>query len=92
MQMNTLDNTLAERAKTHGDFSQVAAASQALKSEIRRRVMKSEAGATEMMCEAMDNIAQKLARIISGNPHEPDHWRDIAGYAMLVANQLETRK
>jgi hypothetical protein len=41
------------------------------------------------MAETLDMIAHKIGRIIAGNAAEPDHWRDIAGYAQLVANRLE---
>jgi hypothetical protein len=37
-------------------------------------------------------ILMKLARVIAGNPNEPDHWRDIAGYAELVVRSLEGGK
>jgi DNA primase len=39
--------------------------------------------------EALEMIAQKISRALHGNPHEVDHWRDIAGYATLVVNELE---
>ncbi len=32
---------------------------------------------------AVSMIAVKLARIATGDPNEPDHWKDIAGYARL---------
>ena len=38
---------------------------------------------------ALDMIFHKLARIGCGNNREIDHWRDIAGYATLVENELE---
>lgn len=41
-------------------------------------------------CEALDMIQHKIGRILSGNPNEPDHWHDIAGYATLVENILRT--
>ena len=32
--------------------------------------------------EALDMIAHKIARILSGaDPHDPEHWEDVAGYA-----------
>ena len=34
-------------------------------------------------------ILCKLLRAIS-SPTNPDHWRDISGYALLVAEHLET--
>jgi hypothetical protein len=33
--------------------------------------------------EALEMICTKIARILSGNPNDPDHWKDIAGYAEL---------
>lgn len=35
--------------------------------------------------EALDMIAHKVARILSGDdPHDPEHWRDVAGYAVAA--------
>ena len=32
--------------------------------------------------EALDMAAHKIARILSGDdPHDPEHWTDLAGYA-----------
>ncbi len=39
--------------------------------------------------EALDLIATKLSRIMTGDPNEPEHWLDIAGYATLVYNDLK---
>lgn len=33
-------------------------------------------------------ILHKCGRILSGDPNEPDHWRDIEGYAR-IANKEE---
>ena len=41
------------------------------------------------MAEALDMISMKQARILAGNARVRDHWKDIAGYAMLVVNELE---
>lgn len=35
-------------------------------------------------------MAQKIARILSGDPDFVDHWTDIEGYAKLVRVNLET--
>ena len=96
--MAEIKDILEERGKTHGDFRDVAELSQALKNAIRRHTAKMSDRApfsnskskTSSQCEALDNIAQKMARIVCGNPNEPDHWRDIAGYALLIVNELET--
>jgi hypothetical protein len=41
--------------------------------------------------QALDTILDKISRIINGDPDYTDNWRDIAGYATLVLNRLETR-
>lgn len=42
--------------------------------------------------EAMNMIVNKIARIYNGDPHYSDSWRDIAGYATLVADRLDNDK
>jgi hypothetical protein len=42
--------------------------------------------------EALEMIAMKIARILSGNPNFADHWEDIEGYARLVSNELERER
>jgi hypothetical protein len=39
--------------------------------------------------EALDMIALKLSRILSGQANFKDHWDDIAGYAKLGAEACE---
>ena len=42
--------------------------------------------------EAVNMIVNKLARIYNGDPNYSDSWRDIAGYATLVADRLDNDK
>ena len=37
--------------------------------------------------EALGQITFKIARILSGDPNHPDHWDDIAGYALLAKGE-----
>jgi hypothetical protein len=86
-----LDNLLAEREKTHGDFRDHAYLSQLLKYNMRESNMSVVDGWAKLSAcqkESLDMIAHKIARIISGNPHFKDHWDDIAGYATLISKQL----
>ena len=39
--------------------------------------------------EALTMICNKISRIVNGNPNHLDSWKDIAGYAQLVADRLE---
>lgn len=80
--MTDIKDVLNEREKTHGDFNRVATASQGVKAWLTQGPRYAEL--TQAQKEALDMIASKLARIVCGNPDEPDHWRDIAGYATLV--------
>lgn len=80
------DILLAERGKTHGDFTEHAEVTQYLKD-----TMRSFAGwhrMTPAMKESADMIAHKLGRILAGTPAYNDHWDDIAGYARLVSLRI----
>ena len=38
--------------------------------------------------EALDMIQHKIGRILNGDPTYDDSWKDIAGYATLIVNEL----
>lgn len=87
--MSDIDATLLERGNRYGKFSGHAELSQALK-----RVIASAEGASRLnasQTEALSMICHKIARIVNGDPNFDDSWRDIAGYAQLVVNQLSGR-
>lgn len=83
--MTDINKVLAERQKTHGDYSDHARITQTLKRTVRGESGKCD----DSMLEALDMILHKIGRICAGNPKTKDHWVDIAGYAQLVANQLD---
>lgn len=85
--MADVNATLAERAKTHGDYTGHANTTQALKDVIRGGRTYGMLDAHER--ETLDMIAHKIGRIVSGNPHFADHWHDIAGYATLSEKRNE---
>lgn len=78
---------LEERQGTHGEFKDVAPISQTLK--IYFRAQSTWDALTFVQQEALDNIAQKIARIFAGNHNFPDHWIDIQGYAKLAQQEIE---
>lgn len=80
--------TLAERGSRYGDFMTHAEVTQAIKHEIRQGVSFTKM--EDDMVEALDMIAHKIGRIVNGDPRYADSWVDIAGYAKLVADRLET--
>ena len=84
------DPLLEEREATHGDFTRQAGVAQALK-----RVMRETpnwALLPDWQKEAFELKATKLARHLCGNPYEPEHLTDDAGYAKLVLERLPARK
>ena len=79
------DPILIERQKTHGSFELNADISQQLKYIFDSYLQ----GAKPVHREALDMIALKLSRILSGQANFKDHWDDIAGYAKLGAEACE---
>lgn len=74
---------LNERNKTHGSFARNALVSQAIKS------LYADADLTNVQREALDMIALKISRIVSGKANVKDHWVDLAGYATLAAEECD---
>lgn len=79
---------LNARETSHGDYGVNAAASQAIKSVFH--------GSPEFLAklspeqkESAELIATKFGRILAGDPNNPEHWEDIAGYASLIAERLK---
>jgi hypothetical protein len=79
---------LNERGERYGTFQQQAAISQSLK----RVMFAAERKLEDDQTEALEMIANKIARILNGDPDYVDSWLDIAGYATLVAERLNGRK
>ena len=81
-----IEATLNQRQQTHGYFPDVAATSHNIRNAMSQEPEWKKL--TTYQRESLIVIAQKIARILNGNPNEPDHWHDIAGYAMLVEKEL----
>jgi hypothetical protein len=75
----TPEELIKERQNTHGDFRSNANISQMLKFVFRTQ----PSYMNDRQKEALDMIALKLSRILSGHANFKDHWDDIAGYAKL---------
>jgi len=88
--MSNINDTLAQRAITHGSFKDHANISQHLKFTIRES--DGYVFLSNVQKEALSMILHKIARIVNGNPNEPDHWHDISGYATLAYNEITEEK
>lgn len=73
---------LSERGTTHGSFTDNARNGQMLREAFRSSPRWAEMPPEHR--EALDHIAGKLSRILSGQSRFRDHWADIAGYATLA--------
>lgn len=87
-----MQDTLKKRGSTHGDFTDHARITQRLKKitdgEHAAREQRGQFRLQHTMLEAIDMIVHKIGRILAGDPTEPDHWDDIAGYAKITADRL----
>lgn len=84
-----VDAILDSRAKDYGKFIEGAEIMQMLKRLVHNYIEKRGTPLAFDQREAIDMIIHKLGRIINGNPDKVDSWRDVAGYATLVADRLE---
>lgn len=87
--MSSIDATLSERGQRYGKFEDHAEHSLAIKTLLFTLLGDEKAKTLKAdQVEALNMITHKLARITNGDPHYDDSWRDVAGYAQLVANRL----
>lgn len=76
----------AERGKTHGSFATNAQISQDLKHYLRMQPGWYQM--SNVQKEALDVIALKVSRILSGQSFFLDHWADTGGYAELACQEI----
>jgi len=91
--MTNLDQTLLARACRYGSFIDVAERTARIYHHMvfnaPQFLNKKDMSA---YYEALHMIAMKIARLVNGTINDADGWRDIAGYAMLVHNQIEAEQ
>ena len=99
--------TLAQRGSRYGDFTDHARICQALKrvmentgstapssnpGQIRTAYTSGWPVLSDVQKQALEVIADKIARILSGDPNYDDNWHDIQGYAKLVEDRLPKKE
>lgn len=82
-----LEELIAERAKTHGDFTETAEIAQRLRSDMGIAASRWDK-LSYVQREALDCIAAKIARILTGDSRHRDAWIDIQGYCQLVLDRI----
>lgn len=84
--LSAVEQTLKERGERYGDFSVHAAICQNIKAAMGETDGWNRL--TSVQRQALETIADKIARILSGDPDYADNWHDIQGYAKLVEDRL----
>lgn len=77
---------IIERGTRYGKFKDGADIMQSLKDTMRD--VDGWNDLTPSQREALDMIQHKIGRILNGDPTYDDSWKDIAGYATLIVNEL----
>jgi Domain of unknown function (DUF6378) len=80
-----IKDILKQRGGTHGPWELQARISE----NLWRIMLSTDKAYSPGQAQALHMICTKLGRIAAGDENEIDHWRDLAGYATLVANDLE---
>lgn len=94
----SIESTLAERGNRYGDFTDHADLAQGIQFRMQRFCLKADNAdgfiepwkdhLNNVQRQALTVIADKIARILSGDPDYADNWHDIQGYAKLVEDRL----
>ncbi len=98
-----IDATLAERGARYGKFADHARAAQHLQHAMEEfkifHVSQQQSSYRQpwkelppIMQRALTTIADKIARILNGDPMYEDNWHDIQGYAKLVEDWIKENK
>ena len=82
----TTEAIITERGSRYGKFKDGAEIMQSLKDTMRD--VDGWNNLTASQKEALDMIQHKIGRILNGDPTYDDSWKDIAGYATLIINEL----
>lgn len=82
----SIEKTLAERGSRYGTFADHAVISQGIQDVMRNT--RNWNTLDYDMKQALSTIADKIARILNGDPYYIDNWHDIIGYSKLIEDRL----
>lgn len=95
---SSVEATLAQRGSRYGDFTDHAELCQKLKDTMMTMSVPDNGGMlawnklSDVQKQALEVIADKIARILVGDPNYDDNWHDIQGYAKLVEDRLPKKE
>lgn len=82
----SISETLAERGERYGEFKDHAVIAQGLQDTMRATPGWQRLAPDQK--QALTTIADKIARMLNGDPMYIDNWHDIVGYAVLVKKRM----
>lgn len=82
----SVNKTLEERGSRYGAFADHAKIAQGIQDTMRSAPKWDQLDPD--MKQALSVIADKIARILNGDPFYGDNWHDIAGYSLLIENRI----
>lgn len=82
----TVTNTLEERGSRYGRFADHALIAQGIQDVMRAAPKWNDLDPD--MKQALSVIADKIGRILNGDPFYGDNWHDIQGYAKLIEDRI----
>lgn len=89
IQSTLIDDILNERGSRYGNYLDQATISMELRRCMDFWISEKKTNLAPDQVDALTMLTVKISRIINGDPNYADNWRDIAGYATLVADRLE---
>ncbi len=87
LELCDIDKTLKQRGERYGPFKENARIIQAIKKAMVDSPNWSSM--TDDKREALEMVALKVGRILTGDPEYKDSWHDIIGYVRRVEETLE---
>lgn len=85
----------AARGSVYGPFIYNAMVGQAIRDAMRKSIPSSAGDWNNLpvdVREALDYIAGKISRIVTGDPEYLDNWHDISGYCKIIADRITKTK
>jgi hypothetical protein len=86
-----IEETLNARHDKYGFFVDLCRTTYAIREVVNAELESRNKVLDPDQMYALDMILVKIGRIINGDPNYDDNWRDISGYATLVADRLNGR-
>lgn len=86
----SIEETLKERGDRYGEFKDNSKVMQSIKRAMRNSIKWDSLSDDKK--EALEMIAHKIGRILTGDSEYADSWHDIAGFATLVEQELIRNK